>query len=115
MKNTGLTSSQINSIKEVFAKYPAVQEVVLYGSRAMGNFKPASDIDLAIKGAGINLGLQNKIELDLDDLMLPYKMDVSVYHKISNPELRNHIDRVGQEIYNHKDQQNNASATPKNG
>lgn len=75
----------------------------MYGSRAMGSFKPASDIDLALIGKNIDLSLQNKIELELDDLMLPYKFDISVFQKISNPKLLDHINRVGRGIYAKKD------------
>ena len=68
----------------------------------MGTYKPASDIDLTLIGRNIDLSLQTKIEFDLDDLMLPYKFDISVYDKITNPEFMNHIGRVGKEIFKKK-------------
>lgn len=103
MDGSGLINSEVASIQAVFSKYPQIHEVVLYGSRAMGNYKPASDIDLTLKGKDIDLSLQTKIEFDLDDLMLPYKFDLSIYDKITNPEFTDHIDRVGKEIYNRKE------------
>ncbi len=106
MENTGLPKDSIDSIRTVFAKYSELEKVLIYGSRALGNFKPASDIDLSLIGKNIDLSLQNKIELELDDLMLPYKFDISVYHKISNPKLLDHINRVGKEIYARKDIRN---------
>ncbi|MCH7410072.1 nucleotidyltransferase domain-containing protein [Belliella sp. DSM 111904] len=72
---------------------------MIYGSRAMGNFKPASDIDLSLIGSDIDLSLQTEIAYDLDDLMLPYKFDISIYNRINNPEFIKHINRVGKEIY----------------
>lgn len=93
----------IDRIRTVFAKYSELEKVLMYGSRAMGSFKPASDIDLALIGKNIDLSLQNKIELELDDLMLPYKFDISVFQKISNPKLLDHINRVGRGIYAKKD------------
>ena len=102
MKNSGLTKEEINSIKNIFNKYPEIERVLIYGSRAMGNYKPASDIDLSLIGKDIDLSLQTKIEFDLDDLMLPYKFDISIFHKISNPEFIDHINRVGQLFYERK-------------
>ncbi|OAV73574.1 putative nucleotidyltransferase [Bacteroidales bacterium Barb6] len=92
----GLKDTDIQRIKQVFAPYSEVERVVLYGSRAKGNFKPASDIDLTLYGEKLTLTLQYKIENDLDDLLLPYKMDVSIFHRISNPDLTDHINRIGQ-------------------
>lgn len=99
MEGSGLTIREISSIKEVFSKYQQVEEVLIYGSRAMGTCKPASDIDLTLKGTGIDLGLQSKIEFDLDDLMLPYKFDITIYDQITNPDFLDHINRNGKRIY----------------
>ena len=76
-----------------------VDEAVLYGSRAKGNYKPGSDIDLTLKGEKLNLKLLNKISNDLDDLPMPYTIDVSIYHLIENSELIEHIKRVGKIFY----------------
>ncbi len=97
--NTGLTEKEKEAIIKVFSKYPEIEKVILYGSRAMGNFKPASDIDLSLVGDGVSLSLLSKIETDLDDLLLPYKFDISIYNKITNPEFLDHINGVGKSIY----------------
>ena len=68
----------------------------------MGNFKPASDIDLTLKGENIDLSLLTEIEFDLDDLMLPYKFDISIYNSITNPDFLDHINRMGKEFYNRR-------------
>ena len=70
----------------------------------MGNFKPASDIDLKIKGENIDLSLLTEIEFDLDDLMLNYKFDISLYNRITNPDFLDHIKRVGKKIYNRQEE-----------
>lgn len=102
-----MTKEEIANIEAVFSKYPQIEEVVIYGSRAKGNFKPASDIDLTLIGKNIDLSLQTKIEFDLDDLMLPYKFDISIYSKITNPEFLEHIQRVGKEFYKKKQKRHN--------
>jgi uncharacterized protein len=104
MENSGLTKEEIANIEAVFSKYPQIEKVMIYGSRAKGNFKPASDIDLTLIGENIDLSLQTKIEFDLDDLMLPYKFDISIYSKITNPEFLEHIQREGKEFYKKSNQ-----------
>lgn len=99
MEIFGLLKDDINRIKQIFSKYHQIEEVWIYGSRAIGNHKPSSDIDLTLVGENIDLTLQQQIEFDLDDLMLPYKFDISNYGRINNPEFMDHIQRVGKEFY----------------
>lgn len=96
----GLREKVIEQINSVFAKFPQVEEVVIYGSRAKGNYKKGSDIDLSLKGVDINLSLMHTIELGIDDLLLPYTFDISIFKQISNPDIIEHINRVGLEFYN---------------
>ncbi len=98
----GLKISVVNQIKGVFFNYPQVQEVILYGSRAMGNYKNGSDIDLTLKGDELNLAVLNKIDWELDDLLLPYTFDLSLFKHIDNPDLINHIKQVGKVFYTRK-------------
>lgn len=91
----GLKEDIINVIQGVFSKHPQIERVILYGSRAKGNYRNNSDIDLALVGKKLDLSTQFKIETDLDNLLLPYKIDLSVLHKIENPDLVDHIGRRG--------------------
>ena len=95
----GLKTSDLDRIAMVFAKYPAIKKAVIFGSRAMGNHREFSDIDISLIGPTIDLTLQNKIENELDDLLLPYKFDIIVFEKINNKDLIDHILRVGKEIF----------------
>ena len=99
LKNSGLTQEEIEKINSVFSKYLAIESVILHGSRAKGNYKAYSDIDLSLKGNEIGLEVFQSIEFALDDLLLPYKVDLSIYHKITNPDFVEHIDRVGKVFY----------------
>jgi type I restriction enzyme S subunit len=99
LNSTGLNISEIEKIRSIFQKYSEVEKVILYGSRSKGNFKSFSDIDLTLVGKKINLTIQQKIESDLDDLLLPYKCDLSIYHLIQNKDLIEHIKRVGQQFF----------------
>jgi predicted nucleotidyltransferase len=92
---SGLPPAAVASILQVLHGYPQIERIVLYGSRAKGNFRPGSDIDLCLVAPA--LGLRDLLEIDgrLDDLLLPWKIDLSLRHQIDNPELLEHIDRVG--------------------
>lgn len=98
----GLKPQTIQAIQNVFAKHPAVKKAILYGSRAKGNYRNGSDVDLTLVGEDLSLTELLAIENELDDLLLPYKIDLSIYHKIENYDLRDHIDRVGLTFYEHE-------------
>jgi predicted nucleotidyltransferase len=85
----------IESLFQVFSKCANIEEVILYGSRAKGNFRDGSDIDLTLKGKKLSTSDLLRIENQIEELILPYKIDLSLYHQIKNPDLIEHINRVG--------------------
>jgi len=95
----GLEENIIEKITKVFASVSEVDEVIIYGSRAKGDNKRGSDIDIVLKGEKLTLNELNKISIALDDLLLPYTFDLSIYHRIYNSELIDHIHRVGKILY----------------
>ena len=99
----GLSERTIEQICAALAKYPAVDRAVLYGSRAKGNYKPGSDIDLTLYGTSLTPGLCATIAESLDDLLLPYTIDLSVFAELKHPELEAHIQRVGVAFYERED------------
>jgi uncharacterized protein len=99
MNEFGLSENTMNKLDFVFRKYPEIQKVILYGSRAMGNYKNGSDIDITLEGNSLTLNFISKLENDIDDLLLPYTFDISIFEKISNPDLKDHIKRVGKNFY----------------
>jgi uncharacterized protein len=96
----GLKESTIQKICDVFASYSQVEKVVLYGSRAKGSYKNGSDIDLTLLGGDdLTLRILFRIMEEIDDLLLPYTIDLSIFHQISDPEVVAHIERVGATFY----------------
>ncbi|OYT17168.1 MAG: hypothetical protein B7C24_03910 [Bacteroidetes bacterium 4572_77] len=91
----GLKEKHIFAINSVFKKYPKIEKAILYGSRAKGNYRNGSDIDLTLIGANLNLSALFKIENELDDFLLPHKIDLSIFLKIENSDLIEHINRIG--------------------
>lgn len=94
----GLKEKHIDAINSCFAKFENIEQVVVYGSRAKGNYRKGSDIDLTIVG-DLTYSEILKLENELDDLLLPYKIDLSLKRQIANPDLIAHIDRVGKIFY----------------
>ncbi|MDE0485046.1 MAG: nucleotidyltransferase domain-containing protein [Candidatus Poribacteria bacterium] len=91
----GLSDKTIEKIHSVFKQYPQVEKAILYGSRATGNYRNGSDIDLTLCGEGLTHSVLTKIDFDLDDLLLPYTIDLSVFREINNPDMVEQIERVG--------------------
>jgi predicted nucleotidyltransferase len=109
----GLTESVIKKIHSVLEKYPQVEEAVIYGSRAKGNFKKGSDIDLTLQGDNLEMQVLLRILNDLDNLYLPYNIDLSIYSNIKDPDVLAHIERVGKQFYHREKNSglNNNSST----
>ncbi len=95
----GLSKETVTKINGVFSRFKEVDEAILYGSRAKGNFKSGSDVDLTLKGEKVKLKLLDKISIYIDDLLLPYTFDISIFHQITNSDLVQHSERVGMVFY----------------
>jgi predicted nucleotidyltransferase len=95
----GLPDSAIDRIRGVFARHPSVSQAVLYGSRAKGSHKAGSDIDLTLHGDALDPRELRLILEELDDLLLPYTVDLSIFALLDHPELRDHIRRAGVVFY----------------
>jgi predicted nucleotidyltransferase len=95
----GLSADTVTKIREVFSRFPEVEKAVLYGSRAKGNARPGSDIDLTLFGSRLDQSKVGQIDDALDDLLLPYRIDLSIFARITHSDLLDHIRRVGVALY----------------
>ena len=98
----GLSDATIAKICAIFAQFPSIEKAVLYGSRAKGNYKPGSDIDLTLFGAELTHAIHLKIAEALDELLLPYMIDLSIFSELHHENLEEHIQRVGVVFYKRK-------------
>lgn len=95
----GLRIGELEQIIDIIASNDKVLKAVIYGSRAKGNFKPWSDIDLFIDGENLDLSDTYLLDDKFYDLDIPQKVDISLKKYINNSALLDHIERVGKIIY----------------
>ena len=95
----GLPDEVLPRLLAILTSNPKIKQLTLYGSRAKGNWRRGSDIDLCIDGADLSLRDLDEIDARIDDLLLPWKVDITVLQQIDNPDLVEHIERVGVRIY----------------
>lgn len=95
----GLPDDVLPRLLAILSSNPKVMQVTLYGSRAKGNWRRGSDIDLCVDGDDLSLQELDEIDAHIDDLLLPWKVDISVLQQIDNPDLIAHIERVGVRLY----------------
>jgi predicted nucleotidyltransferase len=98
LTNGDLPEHAATRMRAVFATHPSIEQVILFGSRAQGNHKRTSDIDLALTGP-IDFSELGTISWELDDLLLPWEIDLLHFDRITNQDLREHIARVGHVFY----------------
>ncbi len=96
----GLDNKTIQDIRDAFSKNPLIEKVILYGSRAKGNYRTGSDIDITLIGEDLSLNNSVYPLMDaIEDLCLPYMFDISVFSQIDDENLIEHINRVGKVFY----------------
>lgn len=100
MNEFGLSEKSMEIIRGIYSQFPQIKSVILYGSRAKGNFKPGSDIDMTIVAApSFDFSALTKVNMMFHESSLPYLYDISDFTKLTNPDLIEHIKRCGKVIY----------------
>jgi|TARA_Y100001951_G_scaffold105357_2_gene122382 predicted nucleotidyltransferase len=95
----GLSSQVIEQLRKAFAKYPTIEVVYLFGSRASGHFKDGSDIDLAVVAPAMTESNFNSLWNEIDALPLVFKVDCIHFEKLGNEALRKNILKNGVQFY----------------
>ena len=95
----GLPAQALARICTELAQTTHLERALIFGSRAKGNYRHGSDIDIALVGPALTDAEQLDLEDRLDELLLPYSIDLCRVEVIDNPALQEHIQRVGIQIY----------------
>jgi predicted nucleotidyltransferase len=95
-KDFNLTERDRKHLESALLKFPEIEKAIIFGSRALGNSKKGSDVDLAIVGKNITSATALRLRFLLnEELPLPYFFDVVRYETITNDNLKRHIDEHG--------------------
>ena len=99
METFGLSERSYNELMAILGRVPHIDEAILYGSRARGDYWRASDVDLSLKGE--HLTLSDLVALDdmLYESHIPYFFDLNIYNNITNPAFKDNVDCDGIVIY----------------
>ncbi|EJI86930.1 hypothetical protein AEST_04760 [Alishewanella aestuarii B11] len=95
----GLSQRQYAELLGILKQFPAIESVIIFGSRAKGTMHERSDIDLAVTGQALDRHRLAELMLAFDDSDLPFQVDIQLLSDIQNPALLEHISRIGQVIY----------------
>lgn len=95
----GMTDDELNLLCSLFARQKEIEQVILYGSRVKGTYKPFSDVDITLLGFRLTRTHLNHLSADIDESSLPYSFDISIYSQLSNPDLIEQIEETGVVLY----------------
>ena len=93
---------EIKALRDILASVPEVEEAIIYGSRARGTNRKSSDIDMTLKGSNLTYLQLALLDAKIDDLFLPYFVDLSLYSMIKNADLLASIEREGKVLYSNR-------------
>lgn len=100
MTDFGIDENIINSIKKIFSKYPEIDRACIFGSRARGDYKKTSDIDIVLYGNSLTHTLNTRIFYDLEDLYIIYKIDLINFNSLKDGDkFKENIINEGVEFY----------------
>ena len=94
----GLKQSQLSQITNALRQWPKIKSAIIFGSRATGTFREGSDIDIALDAPGMSHDEYLRLSTQLDDLLLPHKINLILIYQIHNQALLDPIQRVGQRV-----------------
>lgn len=95
----GIEENEWMAIKSLLAGNQRIERAILFGSRAKGCHKEFSDVDMTLVGDSLTDDDLLKLLSDIDDLLLPYEFDISIFNRLSDKEFTEHIRRAGITIY----------------
>lgn len=96
----GLRDQDISCIVDTISRFEDINKAIVFDSRALGNYKKGSDIDIAVKGEKITKSTLRSLSYELnEESLMPYKFDIISYNDIKSKELIKHIDEEGKVLY----------------
>ena len=98
--NFGISETSMALIIEALTQSREIECASIFGSRAIGNYKNGSDIDLVVYGCQITTEIINQLSVQLNgELPIPYYFDIIHYESLENEPLKVHIDTFAKSFY----------------
>lgn len=97
----GLPAVALDRLLAFFRRDGRIHKIWLFGSRALGRESLGSDIDIGLDAPTLGIKELAMLEAQIDDLLLPWKVDLVLLHHITDPDLLAHIRRVGIDLLDH--------------
>jgi len=99
----GLRAGDLDYIIATIQQFSEIEKAAVFGSRAKGNYKLGSDVDIALWGDNISFTTLSRLHAMLEDeSSMPYFFDIVDYAHLDQKELKNHIERVGKVFFTRK-------------
>ena len=98
----GLSGDVRAELTSVFHRYPEIEQVRIFGSRATANYGSGSDIDLAVLAPSMTNDRFTQLWNDIDALPLVFKVDLLHWDTLANLALKEKIMREGLLFYSHE-------------
>lgn len=98
-EETGLSPFVLDNLRKTFARFPEIEKVMLFGSRATGSHRPGSDIDLAVFAPNLTEQAFSRLAGEVDELPIAFHMDVIHFDTLENSSLKEQIISQGKTIY----------------
>lgn len=95
----GLTDKSYHELLQILASIPEIEEVLIFGPRARGDYWRASDVDLSIKGKDFDRHTLARLNDKLYNSHIPQFFDTHIYANIQNPQFKANVDRDGKVLY----------------
>lgn len=100
MNQFGLTDTAMKVIIDKISSCPEIDKAVIFGSRAMGNYKKGSDVDIALFGSNVTFKVATDLSSELNERTTqPYFFDLLNFNSIDNDALKKHIEDFGKIIF----------------
>ncbi len=103
MSDFGFTEQDKHELIAILQKHPEVEQAVIFGSRAMGHYRPNSDVDMTLKGQNLTSKIASQIGSEIESSNIPYLFDLSIYHQLNNKNFIQHIESEGKIFYQKPD------------
>lgn len=95
----GLSDAIHQDLQQVFSQFPQIEQVLIFGSRAKGNYREGSDVDLAVFASAMTDSEFTTLWARVDNLPILFKIDLIHWNTLEKETLKQKILAEGRIFY----------------